>query len=259
MHPHYSQWDENSPYLCRDGSFWRNLSSQILLLVLMWSQIVSCMCVSDIGSSMKPCPKWSQSRTSSSTSLFCRSEGCNWDGRKRTTCASTLPRVPVPFSRGERITPMHLLFWSNPRAPASSWTPPLYTFCLTPVCEAACCKLEYIWCVKFRSHQISQHLRPILKKMELFIQRTIIYTIYTKELLCISSFTTCFVSIERLHVHASVNTSLEENHPDLVICYFCFYSMFLVQPVYSQAHEKYVPFFFKYILFYLLCVSLSLM
>lgn len=34
------------------------------------------------------------------------------------------------------------------------------------------------------------HLTPTAEKMELFIQKNIIYTIYTEDVLCISSFTT---------------------------------------------------------------------
>lgn len=74
--------------------------------------------------------------------------------------------------------------------------------------------------VKFTSHRISQHATPTLKKMELFIQRNIIYTIYTKGLLCISSLL-LFISIEILHVHASVNTGLQDglkHDPVLIIC-----------------------------------------
>lgn len=63
--------------------------------------------------------------------------------------------------------------------------------------------------VKFTSHRISQHATPMLKKMELFIQRNIIYTIYTKGLLCISSLL-LFISIEILHVHVPVNTGLQD-------------------------------------------------
>lgn len=50
-----------------------------------------CILVSGIVLSMKPCQKWSQSRTSSSTSSFCRNKDVTGTSRKCATSAATFP------------------------------------------------------------------------------------------------------------------------------------------------------------------------
>lgn len=73
-----------------------------------------------------------------------------------------------------------------------------------------------------------------IKKTELFIQRNIIYTIYTEELPCISSFTTFCINGNTACACVCIYILILEDRRKLIwpsACYFCFYSFLLVQPV----------------------------
>ena len=72
-----------------------------------------------------------------------------------------------------------------------------------------CCKLEYIWNVRFRSHQTSphQHLRPTWNMTELiYTKKQILFILFILKNYSVYLVLLRFVSIEILHVHASVNT-----------------------------------------------------
>lgn len=91
------KWKQSS-YLCRDGSFWRNLSSQITsfnvvtdrFLYVCFRYRIEYEALSKV-----------ESEQNEFIDQFILQKWRMRDGRKRTTCASTLPRVPVPFSRGD--------------------------------------------------------------------------------------------------------------------------------------------------------------
>lgn len=74
--------------------------------------------------------------------------------------------------------------------------------------------------------------------MELFIQRNIIYTIYTKGLLCISSLL-LFISIEILHVHAPINTGLQDGlKHDPCFNHLCVSFVFIPSFWYNQSGQS---------------------
>lgn len=171
------------------------------------------MYVSDIVLSMKPCPKWSRSRTSSSTSLFCRSEGCNRDSRKCTTCATTFPEC---LSRSLWATPP-LGNYSDAslflkQSQSSNFI--LEHLLFTPSFWCECVRQPVVTLNIFDAwnsvHTKSVNISDQRWKRRSYLYKEILFILFILKNYSVHLVLLLFVSIEILHVHASVNMVLQD-------------------------------------------------
>lgn len=218
---------------------------------------------------MKPCPKWSQSRTSSSTSLFCRSEDVTETAEKvhlrpRFQSACPVFSGQCPF---QRSTQLQLLSEAIPKLQhhPKTTTSLLDTLSLTCFCvkqqpaaycswshpvsrweSLQCCKLGYVWNILCTLH-VSTSTSQTNRRWS-YLYKGILFILFILKNYSVYSVLLLFVSIEILHVHVSVNTFwfCQIQKVDITIC-FCFYSIFSVQPVCGQSKWGIYLLLFQYI------------
>lgn len=236
--------------------------------------------VAGIVLSMRPCLKWSQSRMSSLTSLFCRSEDVT---KTEKMSATTFPECLSRFSGQsyprQRMTLLQLLFWSNPKAPTSSWyiyIPSVHLFWDIPVFEATASCLLWLFLPWSAGVTInsdvslnifgtwsSVHTKCLIisdqhQRRWSYLYKGILFILFILKNYSVYLVLLLFVSIEILHVHASFNTfdfRREKFDTWIWSCViFALIPFFWYNQCVGRPHKEYILFLFKY-MSYFCCVK----